>query len=797
MTDPALERAALAVFERLLDVAEADRDAWLAAETTGNPTLFERVRAMLEADRISELRTGAAVDMIEEEPVPERIGAYRITGRIGGGGMGSVYRGERMTGDFAHVVAIKIIKPGLLTDRLIDRFRTERQTLAQLSHPNIAHLFDGGETEAGSPYIIMELVDGLPLIEWADGQKADRQGLDRDARLRLFGDVCAAVGFAHRNLIVHRDLTPSNVLVTGDGVVKLIDFGIAKPADDEPAPAGGMTPSIGSLSLTPGYAAPERMTSAQVTTAADIYSLGKLLQKLVPPGPDDRDLRAIIARATANRPQDRYPTADALGQDLDRWAKGFTVAATAGGRRYRVTKFIGRNRLGVGVATTVLLLLIGALLVTLQAYARAEKARAAEAARFEDLRSLAGFMLFELNGRMERVIGNNAARVRLADRAQTYLSALAASEGAGPGLRLEAARGFVTLARIQGVPTEPNLGDVGRAAQNLETAIAMLRAPDIPRAAAAPPLAEALSLLAMVKAHAQSDSEGGNRLAAEAARTLAASEDHGPQWQAARSQLRKAQLELAVLGQKPDDLQRLADLLDREVGAWPAAMQRSRAAAFDRAAARYYRGIRAYFIDELDAGVDFALDAERRLLALDKAEPNDPAILQLIAFNAYLGYGTASGAKGREADAQRFVRTARESVDRLMQIEPNDQTLRAFAGSVRGAESQALSDRGLHAQAIAMQRSVVALYEQVFRAQGKSSTANRLVAANVALSAIAHKANDRDVLCAAGSAALGHLVRLEARGELLGFAARYKPGLEGNAALCAKGAPVSAMAFLN
>jgi serine/threonine-protein kinase len=255
MTDVRLEREALKLFERMLDIEEAERDAWIEAQTENRPELASRLRAIRRAADNAMLQTGAATDALEDEEIPERIGAYRIVARIGRGGMGSVYRGERATGDFVHETAIKIIKPGLLSANLVERFERERQTLARLRHPNIAQLYDGGATENGSPYIVMEYVDGLPLLQWIDEHRASPA-----ERRRLFRDICAAVGVAHQNLIVHRDLTPSNVLVTHDGTVKLIDFGIARPADAlagaGPATTTGRS-SLDSLSLTPGYAAPE------------------------------------------------------------------------------------------------------------------------------------------------------------------------------------------------------------------------------------------------------------------------------------------------------------------------------------------------------------------------------------------------------------------------------------------------------------------------------------------------------------------------------------------------------------
>ncbi|MEZ6023707.1 MAG: serine/threonine-protein kinase [Hyphomonadaceae bacterium] len=223
----ALEREAMTVFEEFLAVPEADRATWLDVRTQGRPELKTRVSALVMADRSTMVQTGGAIGALQEETIPERIGAYRIVSLIGRGGMGAVYLAERDAGDFTRTVAIKVIKAGLFSPEVVRRFQSERQTLATLAHPNIALLYDGGETEAGSPYIVMEYVDGAPLMQWVAEQTPTRA-----TRLALFADICSAVAFAHARLIVHRDLSPSNVLVTREGVAKLIDFGIAKPADE-------------------------------------------------------------------------------------------------------------------------------------------------------------------------------------------------------------------------------------------------------------------------------------------------------------------------------------------------------------------------------------------------------------------------------------------------------------------------------------------------------------------------------------------------------------------------------------
>lgn len=795
MTDPGLERDAIALFERLLDLPDDQQQKALDDATADRPDLKERVEAMRRSDRSFSLRTGAAADTLDEEPPPGRIGAYRITGRIGGGGMGTVYRGERMTGDFTHVVAIKLIKAGLLSERLVERFRRERQTLAQLSHPNIAQLYDGGETETGSPYIVMEFVEGQPLLAWAD----DR-ALDRAARLKLFQDVCSAVAFAHRSLVVHRDLTPTNVLVTADGIVKLIDFGIAKPADGDVLIPSQDSSSIAALSLTPGFAAPERMISSNVTTAADIYSLGKLLERLVPPGHGDRELRAIIVRAAAARPEDRYPTAEALGRDLDRLSSGQAVEAVDGGRGYVIRKFIARNALAVGATAAGLLLLIGALGVSLYATSQAEAARKAEAARFADVRSLANYMLFDLNEQLKRVIGNAEARADLAARAQSYLSQLAETAGSDAALKLEAARGFIALARIQGVPNQPNLNQRDQARANLNSALELLRDPTLSPGEAAPALAEALASMALIQVNLDADPDGADRSVAEGETTLAKipAAARTSAWYAARSELRRSKLELSVIGSRPDQILENANLLEQEIAEWPSDLQTPHATGLERATATYYRGLHGYFTDALEDGVAQFLKAETQLVALDRAEPNDPLVLFLMAYNAYVAYGTAEGLVDKQELAARFLSTARQSVDRLLLIEPADGLLQAFAASVRGAEAQLLSSKGKHDEAIALQQEVVAQYEATSNDPTRRATAmNRLTTAQITLGNIAVSAQRRVLACDSYTRALTRLGELKAAKELLGFVADYEEGLTSNVKLCQAGAPVTDLAVLD
>ena len=789
MTDPALEREALQLFEQLLELAEPDRDAWLAARTADRPELARRVAAMRAADRRAELRTGAALETVDETAAPEQIGAYKITDRIGRGGMGSVYRGERMTGDFAHIVAIKVIKPGLLSEALVERFRRERQLLAQLSHPNIAQLYDGGETETGAPYIIMEHVDGLPLLDWIETRQPDRA-----LRQRVFAEICTAVAVAHRNLIVHRDLTPSNVLITASDTPKVIDFGIAKIVDGEPA-GESLDQSLGGLSFTPGYAAPERLTTAQVTTAVDIFSLGKLLERLLPPGTRDHELKAIIAKATASDPRGRYATADALGEDVRSWSRGFPVKAAHAGHLYAVRKFVGRHWLSVSAAAAAIALLLTALGLTLQAYSRAETARQAEVKRFEELRSLAHYMLFDLNGQLERVVGNTQARATLADEAQRYLAALAASSNVDDALRLEAARGFTVLARAQGVPGQPNLGDADKARASLQAATSILQDVRDQSVDVVSARADAMASRAMIEAHTDADTDTATVTLAEAERELIGvpKDNRNERWHGARRNLRKSQLELTTLTSQPAEMARLAALLAAEIDEWPATMRTSRLADLDRAYALHYRGLAHYFADELEEGVATLLETEQRLLDLDRALPNDPETLYTLAWTGYVGYGVASGLPARSADADHFLDLAWRTSERLIQIEANDNALRSFAGNIRQIQAQALSSQGRHADAIAMQREVIALYEAATGPKRLATPLNRLANAEVTMGNIARAAEDRALACASYKAARSHMAELEARGELFGFVERHREGLDANIERCARNAPLSEM----
>ncbi|RAN36236.1 serine/threonine-protein kinase [Hyphomonas pacifica] len=474
MSTESLERAALELLSRALDVVSAERAEWVRQQAGDNHALADRVLAMLAAEGAGSgrFRTGGAGGDIVEPAAPKRVGAYQITSVIGQGGMGAVYKGVRISGNFDHTVAIKIIRPGVLSDALIDRFLRERQTLAALNHPNIARLYDGGEMEDGAPYIVMEYVDGQTILDWVA-----EESTPLSERLRMFLDLCHAVHYAHQNLVIHRDITPSNVLVTQDGQVKLIDFGISRPQEDRAehvlAAGGSAKPS---LSYTPGYAAPERSQGASANTLSDIYSLGKLLQDLIGPESQTADLQAIIAMATATAPEDRYASVDALIEDIQNYLSGRAVNAHGAGGLYRFGKFVGRHSISVAAGVVVFLGLSAALAATYVQYTRAEKALGVANTRFAEARELSQSLVYDVYDSISRVSGTMEPRQALANVVRDYVNDLSVDEDAPDDVMFEVGIIKSRLSDLYGGVGMANLGDTDTSYALLKDAESTLEA---------------------------------------------------------------------------------------------------------------------------------------------------------------------------------------------------------------------------------------------------------------------------------------------------------------------------------
>ncbi len=361
--------------------------------------------------------------------------------------MGAVYLGVLKDAGLEKRVAVKVVRGELGSEFLRERFHTERRILSGLEHPNIARLYDGGTTPDGLPWFAMELVEGEHLLE-----SADRRGLTREGRIRMFLEVCDAVQYAHRHLVVHRDLKPGNILVSRDGTPKLLDFGLAKLLD---VSSDERTATVHRL-LTPEYASPEQVRGGGITTASDVYSLGVVLYRLLtgslpyrtktqsgveieravleqaPPATEPAlgaDLDTVLRKALAKEPDRRYPTVQELADDLRRHLDGRPVLARGDSLSYRAGKFLKRHRWGVAAAA-----LAGASLVAGAGLAlwQAERARASEAVahrRFEEVRSLAKTVLFELHDEIATLPGSTKARATLVSTALRYLDSLAADAG--------------------------------------------------------------------------------------------------------------------------------------------------------------------------------------------------------------------------------------------------------------------------------------------------------------------------------------------------------------------------------
>ncbi len=453
---PAAERYARIqeLFEAAVDLGPAERAAALKKECGEDTALRREVEALLAL----EARSGSFSEQPrfiisanflpsedEEELVGRRFGVYEVIREIGRGGLGAVYLAARADDEYRKEVAVKLIRRGLDTDDILRRFRTERQILAQLDHPNIARLLEGGTSDDGLPYFVMEYVEGEPISTYCD-----RHGLPLNERLQLFRKVCAPVTYAHQHLVVHRDLKPSNILVDSEGEPKLLDFGIAKLLTPEEEMFTQTAPGL--RAMTPDYASPEQIRGEKITTASDVYSLGVLLYELLtgqkpyrektrtteeisraitdeePARPSsalqsnqqskvsqERSLRGdldnIVLMAMRKEPHRRYASAGQFSEDVRRYLAGLPVIAHKDTVSYRASKFIRRNALGVTAAVLVFLTLLGGIVATAwqarraTAHARMAEEQAGAASAERDRAQREGAKAQSINTFLQNILG--------------------------------------------------------------------------------------------------------------------------------------------------------------------------------------------------------------------------------------------------------------------------------------------------------------------------------------------------------------------------------------------------------
>jgi eukaryotic-like serine/threonine-protein kinase len=443
------------LFHAAVELPPGDREPFLRVRCGSDDALLQAVLRLLRADAMTHPLSAESALALEardtaeaEDSAARCFGHYRAIERLGAGGMGVVYKAVRDDDEYRKTVAVKVLPIGFESQDRVERFRRERQILATLDHPNVARLLDGGATEDGLPYLVMECVDGIALNEFAAAN-----GLSLEDRLRLFLPICAAVQFAHRNLIVHCDLKPSNVLVTTDGVPKLLDFGIAKLLDD----ARRESAATAAL-MTPEFASPEQRAGKSITTASDVYSLGALLRafagETLP-----RDVRSIVEMAMRAEPDRRYATVEDLAADIRRYLRREPVAARHGNVAYRAGRFLRRNRAIVTVAVVALLVLgIAARSIWMQTR-RAER-------RFHELHRLAQFLLFDTYDAIVRLPNSTELRRAVVAQSQAYLDSLAIEPSDDRTLTSDLVEAYVRLGMVQGYPGTSNIGDTGGALES-------------------------------------------------------------------------------------------------------------------------------------------------------------------------------------------------------------------------------------------------------------------------------------------------------------------------------------------
>ena len=534
-------------FQVAMELRPELRTRYLDDACAGDPSLRAEIESLLEshdeADPLLERPAHVHEAITSGSPDPllgRNIGPYQTIAKIGEGGMGTVYRAVRVDDHYLKQVAIKLLRSGLATDHYLRRFKNERQIMASLDHPNIARLLDGGTTSDGLPYFVMEYIEGQKIDEYCDSRK-----LGTTERLKLFCEVCAAVQYAHQSLVVHRDLKPANILVTANGVPKLLDFGIAKLLEPELF-FQTVDPTAMARPMTPEYASPEQVRGEPVTTASDVYSLGVVLYRLLTGHPPYRvdtnasllemarvisdaeperpsmainrietitdsdgltltltpdyvsnardgraailrrklegDLDNIILKALRKEPERRYGSAQQFADDIQRYLDGRPVAARPDTVRYRTGKFVRRNKAVVAATVLLILSLAGGMIATVREARIAREQRVRAERRFNDVRKLANSLLFDVHDSIQNLPGATPARKMIVQSALQYLDSLAKESSGDPSLQRELAMAYEKVGDVQGWDVRSNLGDTAGALESYQKSLAIREA----LAAAAP-----------------------------------------------------------------------------------------------------------------------------------------------------------------------------------------------------------------------------------------------------------------------------------------------------------------------
>jgi len=480
------------IFHQIVDLDPTAQQLIIAQLCEGDEALEAEVRELLDASGAAE---AVAAVRCGESRLDRWIGCdagpYRIERLLGRGGMGAVYLASRHDGEFQLRVAVKVLASRLVSSVMLERFAIERQILANLSHPNIVRLLDGGVTAGGEPYLVMEYVDGVPLDQWVKRNATRPKGLELRKVMELFVCICDAVSAAHRKLVIHRDLKPANILVTDSGEPKLLDFGTSKLL--EGSSAGSRLTEMGFRAFTPEYASPEQVLGGKlVSTPSDVYSLGVILYRLasagvppyrfgaqssaeyvrvlndVEPAPPSQvsgraelrgDLDAIILKAMRKDPDQRYGGAGELAADLRAWLEGRPVSAREPTWSYRVSRLILKHRVALTAGGAVALVLATGTALTASAAREARRQEALANRQFRNVRELNRALLFDFFDEVQKLPGSMDVQKQIVNQSLEYIRSMQKEAPDDVEASYDLVDAYMRLGNVYGNPYYDNLSN--------------------------------------------------------------------------------------------------------------------------------------------------------------------------------------------------------------------------------------------------------------------------------------------------------------------------------------------------
>ena len=748
-------------FHTASELAGSERASYLDCVCAGDAELRQELETLLAEDQTPPLDVAVAIEREAQELfrdeseaawVGRSVGPWRITGLVGQGGMGAVYGAIRDDGEFELQVAIKVLRFGMASPAETARFRQERRILARLEHPHIARLLDGGEIpvqpySTNLPYIVMERVEGAPITTYCH-----EHGLKTEEKLKLFLQVLEAVGYAHQKLVLHRDLKPENILVTPEGMVKLLDFGVAKLLEADSM--AGVQTATTLVALTPEYASPEQIRGEPLSATTDVYSLGVVLYELLgerrpysfrktdalevarvicevqPPslGLDD-DLNTLAAKAMEKEPAMRYGSVEQFAGDVRRYLAGLPLMARKPSASYRAWKFLRRNRVSVALAALALAGVAGGLVASIYEARRADR-------RFNQVRQIANTFVFEVYDAINRVPGATKARELVAGKALGYLEGLEREAGGDPELQFELGTAYRKLADVQGRATAPNLGDTVTALANYKRAERLLRQAAAARRKMEPAQLELVGiLLQQGKIHAYTGDRAQASVCYRSARDAAeALEKRAAVSAQARQHLASLLMAVSDLQRASGDLkgafdasERAVKLLERLAGEEPDSVEVRQNLAIALSSNSRAKA----FSNDLEGARQARQRSLQLLEQLRNSLPQDTGIQRDLMIG-YGGLGDILGSPvlpslGDRAGAERAYRQAAALAESMAAADPNNRRAQADHAIALTRLGNVIA-RENSQEAISIYRRAL----ELFRATAASDPNNLNVAMNMA-----------------------------------------------------------------